>query len=371
MTDKSKIILWDEEQFNNGRDQWSELLSNSNSDKLFMSWEWLHSWWNSFSSSGEMSLYIVAAYNSNNKLVGLAPLYLTSVVLKNIFPIKRMEFLGNCWRGDMTMRTELLDFIVDNSVSKQVIASLFEYINNVKQWDEFVLSDLDINSETYAALVPDRAINRSYYRVAEEFDSFYLPLVTSFDEFSKLLGKNTRLKLLNRRKVLEGLGEVKYKENRSSDVDSSFRLLNELHIQRWGSPVFENERLQFNTSVAKLMADKGQVLFSTLYLDDKPISIQYNYIIDGHEYNIQAGFIENFHSKLSLGYMHFGYAIEASYNKKLRIYDFLAGEGKNTQYKARLTQESVNIVSLQIIRSQPIKFIYYLYDIYIKLINKK
>ena len=120
MTDDIRITLWDEGQFNNGREEWSALLNRSKSDKLFMSWEWLHSWWRAFSNNADMSLYIIAAYNSNNRLIGIAPLFLSSVVSKKILSTHRLQFLGNCWRGAMTMRTELLDFITHLNTLKSL-----------------------------------------------------------------------------------------------------------------------------------------------------------------------------------------------------------------------------------------------------------
>ena len=218
-------------------------------------------------------------------------------------------------------------------------------------------------------LMKERILKKSYYRNAEEYESYFLSIDTSFDDFCKSLGKNTRLKLLNRRKILEKMGVVKYIEMDNEDIESHFKLLNSLHTKRWGIPVFEGDRLKFNNTVATLMAKNASVQFSVIKLDNESISIQYNYVIDKHVYNIQAGFNENFHNKISLGYLHFGYAIESAYKTGMKYYDFLAGEGKNTQYKSRLTDSSHTITSMQIIRSKYAKSLYYTYDLYKKLMK--
>ncbi len=363
MTD-IKVELWELARFENAQYEWTNLLERSNSDKLFMSWEWLYTWWDTFSNKNKMTLQVMAAYDTEHMLVGLAPLFLTSSISKKVIQTQRLQFMGNCWRNPGTMRTELLDFIVDKQYSEQVIQALFQYINVRSNWDEFILSDLSKSSATYNILIKGRSLNQAYYRTAEEFESYYLPVENSFDTFCKSLGKNTRLKLLNRRKILGTMGEVEYVVLQNDQIESHFELLNTLHTKRWGEPAFDGDWLIFNLGVAKLLAKKGQLQFSIIMLDKIPVSIQYNYLIDNHEYNIQAGFDANLNSKISLGYLHFGYAIESAFNNNVKIYDFLAGEGKNTQYKERLTSHSQLIVSMQIIRNKKAIVLYKIYDLY-------
>jgi len=362
--EKIRVELWSEFEFGNAQEVWADLLERSKSDELFMSWEWLFSWWDTFANKDNDVLHIIAAYDESNILVGLAPLFISSATSKKIIRTQRLQFIGNFWRGSDTMRTELLDFIADSAYSKQVIEALFDYINSMTNWDEFILSDLDKSSVTYQVLFEKKILDNVYYRNVEEYDSYYLEIGSSFDGFCKLLGKNTRLSLLNRRKILEKMGRVEYIEADCNAVGSQFILLNTLHMKRWGKPVFEGVRLNFNINVATLMAKKNQLQFSIILLNNIPISMQYNYVVNGHEYNIQAGFNESLHNKISLGYLHFGYAIESAFKKGLRVYDFLAGEGKNTPYKKRLTADSKVIACIQIIRNKHLRKIYYVYDLF-------
>ena len=356
-----KVELWDEIRFNSAEKEWSDLLARSNSDRLFMSWEWLSTWWHCFGTKGEMKLQLFAAYD-NNILVGLAPLFLTSAVSKKFVKTARLQFLGNIWRGDSTMRTELLDFIVDREFEDEIIRTLFNSINEQPDWDEFILSESNTNSKTYQLLVNEKLIGRSYYRYAETYKSYFLKVVGSFEKYCGVLGKNTRLKFINRRKLLEKLGDVAFYEYSGGAISDYFDILNSLHLKRWGRPVFEGERLEFNYRVAQLLSKKDQLSFSMILFNDKPISIQYNYTVNKHTYNIQAGFDEDFHNKISLGYLHFGYAVELCFKNKMDVYDFLAGEGKNTQYKERLTSTSEEIVCMQLVRSNFVKFLYIIFD---------
>lgn len=357
-----EVTEWGEEQFQKSRDEWTELLGKSASDSLFMSWEWLFTWWSVFCNPDEMKLRLFVATDSDGKLVGIAPLYLSVVKLKTIFKTRRLEFVGNRWRGPATMPTELLDFIVDKSVSDRVVRAFFAHIFALPDWDEFILSGLNKSSKTCQLLISEKLLHNSYLRYAEEFESYYLNMTGTFSQYIQKLGKNTRLRLYNRRKLLDTLGDVKYELTEPHNIDEQFKLLNELHAKRWGQPVFKGKRLEFNKRVANLLAQKSALAFSMLSVNDNPVSVQYNYIVNGHEYNIQAGFDESFHRNIALGYLHFGYAIEHAYLSGVTTYDFLAGEGKNSQYKAKLTKTSLSMVDIQVIRNIFFKALYRIYD---------
>lgn len=358
------IVQWDEKKFSSSQDEWSELLARSDSDKLFMSWEWQYTWWNIFKDEENMSLRLLVAVDSGNKLVGIVPLFLSEARSKNILNTRRLQFIGNCWRGKPTMPTELLSFIVDKSVSRQAIKAFCLYINTLADWDEFVIPYLNKETETYQMLMSENLLKNCYYRCADEYKSYSLSLTDNFDSYVRSLGKNTRLKLFNRRKLAKKLGKMQFSNIDIEDIDEAFELLNVLHKMRWTKPVFKGVRLHFNKTVAKLMAKKKGVRFSILSVDGAPVSVQYNYIINCHEYNIQAGFDETFHKKISLGYLHFGFEIEYAFKNKIEKFDFLAGEGKKMQYKERLTKHSLDMVDLQIIRGALPKFLYRAYDLY-------
>lgn len=356
------IQQWDKDKLFRSRDEWNNLLKRSNSDQLFLSWEWQSCWWKFFSDTADMKLNLFAVITDDGTLVGLAPLYTMTVTTKKILKTKRLQFIGNCWRGKSTMPTELLEFIVDKKHSTMAIRAIYNHISSLKHWDEFVIPFLDMQSETYQLLFKEKFLPGCYLRHAEKYNSYYLDIQGEFQDYARNLGKNTRLKFINRRKLFDGLGDTSFERMETENIDAKFELLNTLHSIRWNKPIFHGNRLEFNKAVAGLLAERNCLNFSILSLNNKPISIQYNFIINKHSYNIQAGFDESFHKKISLGYLHFGYEIEASFDQQDTTYDFLAGEGKNTQYKERLTDTHLVTTDLQIVRNPVIKTVYKIYD---------
>src|SRR6478609_8297862 len=79
------------------------------------------------------------------------------------------------------------------------------------------------------------------------------------------------------------------------------------------------------------------------------VSVLFDVVLHGCRYNFQSGYAEQKFSKVALGAIHMGYAIESAVQSGL-IYDFMAGEGKHTNYKARIATHSEAMKSITIER---------------------
>ena len=86
------------------RDEWSDLLRASDSDCLFLTWEWLHTWWKHLAGDRQLSILVV---RSSGTLIALAPFGLRPPSLPRLRLLPTLEFLGNGCVG-----SDYLDFIV-------------------------------------------------------------------------------------------------------------------------------------------------------------------------------------------------------------------------------------------------------------------
>jgi hypothetical protein len=69
--------------------------------------------------------------------------------------------------------------------------------------------------------------------------------------------------------------------------------------------------------------------------------------------------MENLNSKVSLGTLHLGYAIERAFrDTEVFSYDLLAGAGKNTFYKSHFRGEDVLFTTVEYVRSPVLKLAY-------------
>jgi hypothetical protein len=79
------------------------------------------------------------------------------------------------------------------------------------------------------------------------------------------------------------------------------------------------------------------------------VSVLLDIVWQGVRYNFQSGYSENRYPKIALGALHMGFAIEQALGGN-QAYDFMAGTGKNSNYKARIANSSQPLCSYQIER---------------------
>lgn len=356
------VCRWTEAQFADSRQAWNALLERSRADPLFMSWEWQHTWWETFAMPFSLDLFVLAAYDEEGRLSGLAPLFRRRSTIRGVFRANRIESIGNLWRGPPTMRTQHVDFIVQTLREEEICLAFLSYLLDTAGWDEAALSDLKAGSSLLRSLQRRAGGWDLYTRYGSLFGSYYVDTTGSFDDYLAERGKNTRLQMYNRRKNLERLGKVELRQHRG-DHDEFFARLNRLHHVRWGRAAFAGLALDFNRRVAALLHEQGKTRFSELLLDGQPLSILYNYRAGAQEYYIQGGFQEKFDKKVALGFLHLGYAIEEAFaDPVIGRFNLLPGGGKSTAYKPRLTSTYDAMVATQMVKGPLLKLVYRVYD---------
>lgn len=354
-----------EYEFANMSGEWKMLLACSDADPFFLCWEWQYTWWQQWAEKENFELFLIAAYTETNKLVGLAPLYKCKKHLAGSVKIAQLHFIGSSWGLITTVRTEYLDFIVDKKYSSQVRNKFLSHLEKDKSWDQFIISDINADSPTYRLISSKRYFTNDYCREVQRDMGVYVETGNlTFEEFVAELGRHTRRSVFNRRSYLKGLGEFEYEYASQDNIDDYFKKLNRLHFIRWKKNCFSGDVLAFHQKLAHSLCVGGKLKFSKITVSKQPISVLYNYLIDNKEYNIQAGFNDIFSEKISLGYIHLGYAIESAFrNENTKAFDLLAGSGKNSFYKSHFIGKFIELLTLQINRGSFIKSIYRGHDI--------
>src|SRR4051812_42996108 len=105
------VRRWTEAEFLANREPWQRLLARSAADPLFMSWDWLTCWWRHHRAVLEAQLCVLALYDQDGELCGVAPLYFHRGVHRALFRTRRLELLGNAWRDPDAIFSEYLDVV--------------------------------------------------------------------------------------------------------------------------------------------------------------------------------------------------------------------------------------------------------------------
>lgn len=357
-----RIVHWNNRDFSRNEKEWNELLLRSSADRLFLSWEWQATWWEVFAPTLKSELFLLAAYDDTSALVGIAPLHIVNADLGGTLKVKRLQFIGSCWRGMQTVRAEYLDFIARTDVHTEIIEAIVAYLKADSVWDEFVLPHVDRDSVTYRLITNAGIWPEAYLREMDAYESYNVDTTGEFSDYLAGLGAKTRTKIYNRRNYLERLGKVELTCATADTLDQYFATLNSLHGARWNQDVFAGKRLEFHRKLTSKMVKKGGVKFSMLSLSGRPLSVLYNLRAHQREYGIQTGFDDQFDKKISLGLIHMGYLVEEAFRDRLKVFDFVAGVGKQAQYKKHITQHRRQMVTLQFVRARWLKLLYAIYD---------
>jgi predicted N-acyltransferase len=340
---------------------WDDLLEYSTANGLFLGWQWLHSWWETWAVGNNLKLFLLLAYREN-ELLGIAPLYLDKMSLPGGIRVRRLQFIGNAWRHRETVRTEYLEFIAHEKFQEEVCAEFVDYISSVKVWDEFVICDLLRSTETYRQILGYGQQNR--WLVFDRSVDYGVCIETtgSFQDYLASLGSHTRLRLYNRRKYLNSRGDITQTRASLDELDGYFDILNSLHSKRWGRGCFSGDSLRFHKLFLSRLKDSRCFDLACIHCDGIPISAIYNIRVKNAVFNLQSGFVEDFDKKLSLGTLHLGLSIESAFNDPgVQSFDLLAGRGKKYFYKPRYHGEIIEFVTLQVVRRRSLKLIYRLY----------
>ncbi|MGO1658945.1 MAG: GNAT family N-acetyltransferase [Marinobacter sp.] len=325
---------------------------------LFQTNAWQSAWWDVWGL--ENGLKLVKGWEG-----GGSGIYTSTYRLKNLLPVRSIEFVGCSYRKIRSTRTEYNTFATVKDVPANAVSQL-EQLLDKHSWAEAIFSDLLADSTEVAELRALARKKRWLARVVASDTAWLVRTEHSFEAYLKALGRNTRLRLYNRRKVLESLGEISHEDmyEKNRDPREFFRHLNAFHQSRWGKPVYNDKALAFNTAfLNRVIKEGGKPQLLGLRSNGKLISVLYNVQYQGCVYNLQSGFEENFHPKLAIGTLHLGYAIEKAFQEEgTHSFDMLAGSGKKENYKQRLATESEPLISMMFVKHPILKMLYRLKD---------
>lgn len=317
---------------------------------LFQTNAWQSAWWETWGVSKDFRL--INPWDGES-----SGIYLSKYRWKKILPIRSLQFVGTSARQIQTPRTEHNRFIRQTGESLHMS---IESVLDKESWTEAVFSDLKSDSEDLRELLGIAGKRNWVVRLAASDAGYAVATEGDFRDYLAGLGSNTRLRLYNRRKVLEAKGVVRHQNFWPDQPSVFFDALNEFHRARWGKACLDPRSQAFHEAfLARVGVEGGEPLLTGLYCGDRLVSVLYNVWYQGVVYNIQAGFEQQFHKKLALGSLHLGYAIEQSFKSPNTIrFDMLAGQGQNEDYKARFATETYYLNSIMLVKNRLFRLLY-------------
>ena len=297
---------------------WSNLLAESNSSTLFLTWEWLYSW-SEVCLEKDRQLFILAFYEKNS-LVGVAPFYLQKRKF-GLFPVREIRFLGTPESG-----SDYLDIVAKKGHEYEVSNALYDYLQGEGRsgWDQLHLTD--IRSESLFLL---HFMNRldEEGRYAELKRSAYCPgvqLPNSEEGLDSILSSSWRKTFRRVERVSNRDYAVSFVVFAGAEVAAELETFFQLYEEKTGharEPIY---------SIMKKMLEKSaeQMPFQIdhLLLDGKLVAslLSFKYGQTFSTYLIVVD--KQFNPRISLGGLLYGHNIKNAISSAFEYYDFLKGD---------------------------------------------
>jgi CelD/BcsL family acetyltransferase involved in cellulose biosynthesis len=310
-----------EERLGYLRHRWNQILVQSRSDTIFLTWEWLMTWWRSY---GAGKVLWILEIKRDGKLVGLAPLYR-----------KRISWLGIQYNalyliGDGSGDSDYLDIIAINGEEDLVVNSITSFLlNHSDQWDIFFVNEVPQTS-------PNLDLLRKYFRRAacywkeEESPCTYIVLPSGWDDYVRRLKPRMRTKVRSLTTQIENSFDVRFDRcGALNELDARLESLFDLHGQRWSHKGQEGvfvspDRCEFYRAMARLFHSRGWLRFYSLALDNRYVAHQFCFEYHNQMFLLQEGFDPSWNAQ-GIGNVLRAYVLRDCIERRVSVYDFLAG----------------------------------------------
>jgi CelD/BcsL family acetyltransferase involved in cellulose biosynthesis len=319
-------LITKEESFYHLENEWNSLLQESEANSIFLTWEWISTWWSYFGDGCQLWIVVARSPDSNN-ILGLAPLYMhQSTLIPGFLPHHHeLAFLGA-----NEVAPDHLDFIIRKGYEHIVASELFDYIYSNANCDILRFESLSSKSP-FNNLLKSRLSSWGNNLILKTGAVLQLP--NSWETYHATLGKKLRKNLRKDTQKLERdhPGQVQLsRANNQNEIKATLQALfhlankvSEMHgrVYTLGSEVMK----KFHYQLASTLHNKNWVRIYNITIGDEIIaalySYQYNNVISGYQMAYDLSW-KNYHPGMQI----LAHSIQQSIVEEAQVYDFLRGE---------------------------------------------
>jgi CelD/BcsL family acetyltransferase involved in cellulose biosynthesis len=212
---------------------WNRLLSRSRSDSIFLTHEWMSTWWDVFGDDARELLVLVI--RRNHEIIGIAPFILTRTRDFGFIAFKRLEFLGTGEAEADEVLTENLDILVEKNNEEVVGTRVWDHlVSPACRWDEAQFVNLLEDGVFYRNLRTQSVLFKNRIHFQRESERYYIKLPDTWEEYLSLLEPNKRKRLLRHRRKMSSryAWRVRVAANHET-IEKDIEELARLHMLRW------------------------------------------------------------------------------------------------------------------------------------------
>ena len=306
------------EEFLDARTVWDDALQRSLDNHVFLTWEWLSSWWRFY---GDKRRFLLVTVSDGRKILAAAPLMSSRYRLYGL-ELRKIEFIA-------TPASDYHSFLLTEK-KPEYAKMMVEYADHVApEWDCIELQEVPENSDTAKILRP---ISKEPFKFREKIlnPCPYVLLSSNFEDYFRSLGSNWRRNLRRWERRIRRDYKMDFKIcNDIETVKDAMKTVFDLHQKRWQSRkqpgAFSDQRFRdFHLDVARSLAKRGWLTLNFLTLNDEPVAAGYAFKYSQKLFCYLSGFDPQY-SEYEVGNLRHVYLIKYCIENGLKEYDFLRG----------------------------------------------
>jgi len=307
---------------------WDKLLAQSDANTIFLTWDWINSWYNT--STSIIRPYIIVI-ESADQIVAIAPFYIQDYKLAKCIPYKALKCLA-----DQAIGSEYGNFIVSENLGNysaiKLKTMLWHELRSPKcskHWDFIWLSNIAAWTSGGQSLLAALAQQPDLRYNQREIEFAATELQPLNNDILPQLSKSLRTNIKQTTKQLVKKGCVNIQLTQTIDeLPQHLDTLFHLHNQRWqhtgnsGSFARRPALMAFYKTFTPLALNNQQLRLLRLEVDGEIQAMQLGYVYAGKFLALQEGFNPDFVAGTGQVLRHA--AFKSCMDERLTEYDFLA-----------------------------------------------
>lgn len=330
-----------ETAFEGLRSEWRELERRSASSCMFLTWEWLFTWWKHLAVTRRLMILVV---RRDGRVVAIAPFAVRPPCASRLIPFSALELLGTGSVG-----SDYLDLLVERGAEAEAIQEIGKQLETLRMPVELPQVLLDGSAVHRLA---DNLAPRGWrvFTTPTNVCPFIKLAGLDWPAYVAALGGAHRANLQRRIRGLERIDTVGFDSVRSeAERQLALEHLVALHNARWkelgGSDAFHTRGMvQFHHELSGEALRNGWLRLMVLRVGQKPVAYVYGFRHAAVHYFYQSAFDPTW-SRHSVGLVAMGLAIQSALREGAGEFDMLHGAERYKYHWAR-EQRSIGRIDL-------------------------
>lgn len=319
------------------KEEWQSLLDRCQPNYVFMTWQWLFTWWSHFGGNRELFVLIV---RDKAELIGIIPLALHIERSRRASKIRYLHFIGYRFGKRWT---DYMDIIAVRKA--EVSAAAFEYLRRCQHlWDVMELCDVLEDSDTVGILSQAAARVGFPFSHDETDTALCLRTDSDWESFYRTRAKD-RSEFERRIRRLQERGELRVVGADASNMTAFMGYIFEFYRRRWDEPPASLALYRDFFSRLMQVVPQDWIRCSALELDGKPIAAQISLLFGRKLYHLMTAYDADF-ANFSPGRIHLKNLIEGCFRDE-NIVACYFGRGKEP-YKYEWATEELSARRLRV-----------------------